>query len=380
MTRSLDLLADNDRYQYWKVKYYEKDNWQLGLSDEQIALRTAMWTQLNTRIYQFQEHCMTICCLFHLSWMFLFQHAFNVVFAFKNKRTPHLADPGNLMDFCMMLVNTLYVATAYKGWRYNTFLERSLIDDVTFGERYWENYLASPINDNAVLLTYGLLMWARTFYSLKLVHLTGPTFAITEKLFIEMLTFALYYFSVLFLFAVVGLVLFPDLPQFAALNTALFTLFRATIQDYNADSMKEAKIGAFLGYVYFIAFMIINLILIVNLIVARLAATYKLYNKKKELLMLLNTLYVREVSEADDKYSAVVSAPFPLNLFHFTLGSLVVSLKSPTANIALLNLYYLPIAILCFTVFTVYQVLVLPFCYLKLIGHKFALMVRSPQG
>lgn len=42
--------------------------------------------------------------------------------------------------------------------------------------------------------------------------------------------------------------------------------------------MKNAKIGAFLGYTYFLVFMILNLILIVNLIVARLASTYKKYN------------------------------------------------------------------------------------------------------
>ena len=94
-----------------------------------------------------------------------------------------------------------------------------------------------------------------------------------------MITYGFYYFSVLFLFSVVGFVLFYDIQEFSALNTTLFTLFKATISDYNADIMKEAQLGAFLGYTFFLAFMIINLILIVNLIVARLAATYKKYNK-----------------------------------------------------------------------------------------------------
>lgn len=92
--------------------------------------------------------------------------------------------------------------------------------------------------------------------------------------------------------------------------------------------MKDARLGAFLGYAFFISFMIINLILIVNLIVGRLAATYKTYNKKRELLVLLNTLHVREVLEADDKYSAMVSAPFPLNMLHFLTGSLLINMKS----------------------------------------------------
>lgn len=193
-----------------------------------------------------------------------------------------------------------------------------------------------------------------------------------------MVTYAIFYFSILFLFSVIGVVLFNDLEEFRALHTVLFTMFKATIQEYDADKMKEAKVGAFIGYVYYISFLVLNIILIINLIVARLAHSYKQYNKDRDILKLLATLSVREVSEADDKYSAVVSAPFPLNMLNFTLGSIVISTKSPAANIALLNLYYLPISVICFVIFALYQVIILPFCYLKMIGHKFALMIKSP--
>lgn len=64
-----------------------------------------------------------------------------------------------------------------------------------------------------------------------------------------------------------GAILFKDLPDFSALSTALFTLFRATILDYDIDNMKAARIGAVLGQIYFLSFLIINLVLIVNLIV-----------------------------------------------------------------------------------------------------------------
>ena len=93
-----------------------------------------------------------------------------------------------------------------------------------------------------------------------------------------MITYGIYYFSILFLFSVVGFVLFYDVPEFSTLQTTLFTLFKATVSDYTPDIMKNAKLGAFFGYAYFLSFMILNLILIVNLIVARLASTYKKYN------------------------------------------------------------------------------------------------------
>jgi hypothetical protein len=144
--------------------------------------------------------------------------------------------------------------------------------------------------------------------------------------------------------------------------------------------MQNARIGSFLGYAYFLSFMIINLILIVNLIVARLAATYKKYNKRRHLLVHLNTLHVREISEADEKYSALISAPFPLNLLHFVTGPILLNLRSPKANQTVLHFFYLPVAVTCFSVFSAYQILILPLCYIKIIGHKFALMIKSPQG
>lgn len=308
----------------------------------------------------------------------MFQHAFNVIFAVKNKRTPHLASAANLFDFVLLMDSLLYIFTVYRGWRWDTFIRD--LTPAQLGSEYWDNYKRSPINENAVLIVYGVAMWARCFYSLKLFRPFAGLFALVEKLFASMITYGVYYFAVLFLFAVVGFVLFDDITEFSQLHTTLFTLFKATISDYNADIMKQARLGAAVGYIFFLAFMIIYLILIMNLIVARLAATYKKYNRRRHLLVHLNTLLVREISEADEKYSALVSAPFPLNVLHFFTGSLLLNLRSPSANVAVLHLFYLPIAVLIFLIFFVYQLLILPFCYIKLVGHKFALMIRSPQG
>lgn len=70
--------------------------------------------------------------------------------------------------------------------------------------------------------------------------------------------------------------------------------------------------------------------------------------------MFLSTLSVREISEADDKYSAIISAPFPLTFMNFLFGGIVLVLKSPAANVFLLRIYYLPIAICSFIAFAIY--------------------------
>lgn len=96
--------------------------------------------------------------------------------------------------------------------------------------------------------------------------------------------------------------------------------------------------------------------------------------------MLLETLSVREVSEADEKYSAVVSAPYPLNGLNLLLGVYVLSVKSPKVNKFVLHFYFLPTMLVCLVLFVAYTIVILPLAYVKMVFHKFALVVRNPQG
>ena len=93
----------------------------------------------------------------------------------------------------------------------------------------------------------------------------------------------------------------------------------------------------------------------------------------------MQTLGVREISYADEKYSSVISAPFVLNILNITIGSFVIAKKSPKYNRLLLLFYYLPVALVCFIVFIVYSFAILPFAYIKIVAHKFAIMVVTPK-
>ena len=92
-------------------------------------------------------------------------------------------------------------------------------------------------------MIYGIILWVRTFYTLRLVSAFSGLFAILEKLVPEILIFGIFYLSQLFLFSVVGVVLFSDLEGFKSLNTTMFTLFLASISDIKIDQMREARVG-----------------------------------------------------------------------------------------------------------------------------------------
>lgn len=131
---------------------------------------------------------------------------------------------------------------------------------------------------------------------------------------------------------------------------------------------------------FILTYTLLSFILIVNLIVGQLTSAYKKYVKKRNVLMLLETLSVREASEADEKYSAAISPPYPVSILNLILGTYILSVKSKGHNEVILHFYYLPVMFSVLLLFVAYQAVMLPLCYIKVVGHKFALMVKNPQG
>ena len=114
----------------------------------------------------------------------------------------------------------------------------------------------------------------------------------------------------------------------------------------------DTVVGKYVGYFYFWAYLGVNFFLVRNVIVAQIATSYKRVSQAGNTLYLLTTLSVREVSEADGKYSSVVSAPFPLTILNIPFGSIVLAAKSPQLNLFILHLYYFPVMLVLICVFT----------------------------
>jgi hypothetical protein len=80
----------------------------------------------------------------------------------------------------------------------------------------------------------------------------------------------------------------------------------------------------------------------------------------------------------EDKYSAAVSCPYPLSILNLAFGTYVLTAKSPYHNTLILHFYYIPTMLATLTIFIGYQLLILPLSYIKIVCHKFALVVKAP--
>ena len=211
----------------------------------------------------------------------------------------------------------------------------------------------------------------------------GVAFQVFIVLLGDLVAFGIFFFLFQFLFAIIGNLLFFDSPNYHSFGAAMMTIFKAASGIFSKEDIigrSEEEAENQLHYTFIITYVLICFILIMNLIVGKLASAYRKIVSRREVLMLLQTLSVREASEADEKYSAAVSAPYPLNILNMALGVYVLSAKNPKANKAILHFYFLPTMFTCLILFIVYSFAMIPLCYIKMVGHKFALIINNPQG
>ena len=146
-------------------------------------------------------------------------------------------------------------------------------------------------------------------------------------------------------FALIGMLVFRETSEFSSLYEAFLVLTSNPLMSIDFYLFPDTTLGKYVGYVYFWAYLSVNFFLVRNVIVAQVSTTYARVKKAGNTLFLLTTLSVREVSEADGKYSAVVSAPFPLTILNIPFGPMVLAAKSPSLNLAILHIYYFPVAL-----------------------------------
>ena len=81
------------------------------------------------------------------------------------------------------------------------------------------------MNEHALLLIIAILLWIKAFVQLKWIESTGALYSIVLMLVYELLTFCVFYFAILFLYTMIGMVLFRNFEEFSSFRAAIFTLF-----------------------------------------------------------------------------------------------------------------------------------------------------------
>jgi len=122
-------------------------------------------------------------------------------------------------------------------------------------------------------------------------------------------------------------------------------------------------------------FVIINTLFVISYFIAMTTTLYWKKGKFKEYYYNQSTLEIRPITWANKTSSVMVSVPVPFSALHIFYTSCLLSFRDKQAeilNLVLLHIFYVPIAIGCSIVFLVWSLILLPFCFVKVFYHKFA--------
>ena len=144
--------------------------------------------------------------LFYLQWMYVFQLFYQGTYAGRNKRVMKFFSLENLLDVFILFGTMAYLTILLRDYRYGTFLSKPAPD--VEARQYFNQYIESPVNENAVLWVIGTMLWGKAFLQLRFIKSTGYLYEVVRLLFGELATFLFFYASVLFVYAIVGIILF----------------------------------------------------------------------------------------------------------------------------------------------------------------------------
>jgi hypothetical protein len=120
-----------------------------------------------------------------------------------------------------------------------------------------------------------------------------------------------------------------------------------------------------------IIFLVCNVGIILNIFIAIIAVLYDSYAENRNVYQMMETLNIRPQTQADKKYSSLISLPAPLNFLHIFFAPFLISSKNPERiNQCILSIGYIPVMIGTTIVFIIYNILLIPLCYVKLWWHK----------
>lgn len=226
------------------------------------------------------------------------------------------------------------------------------------------------------------MFWLRVMLMLKLTKTFGPMIKIIQTMLGELITFSILWVIQLFIFACLGTLIFADIPEFYAFYDTMVMLFETSMGEWDLNIYNDSVLGKEVGEVYHILVVILNLILLLNLVIAILSETYARFSKLKLGLYYDGVVDAIPSYKYDKQYGAMICAVPPFNVLMVPFTPIFYCVKNPR-HLRVINKYlsmfaYLPIAVIMTIIFTVMNLLLIPFAYVFAVVHKIKL-VTAPR-
>ena len=126
-----------------------------------------------------------------------------------------------------------------------------------------------------LLSAVAFLFWIRVIFLLKLTNTFGPLIAVTWAMMRDLMTFFFLFSIQLIAFSCVGILTFGSLDAYSTLEGTLFMFLETAFGNWNLSIYDELSGGKkYFGIIFHLVAIVINLLLLLNLIIAIMSDTY----------------------------------------------------------------------------------------------------------
>jgi len=176
--------------------------------------------------------------------------------------------------------------------------------------------------------------------------------------------------------------MFGKLKQYSGLYTATLMLFETSMGAWDLTIYDPYGDKKWIGQGFHVIFIILNLLMLLNLVIAIMSDTYGFFVDEKLGLYFSGVIEAMPVYKTDKRYGALISAIPPFNLIvtlliPFFLGTTDEN-KLIKLNSAVCKMFYFPIAFITTIVFTAFNLALWPLATLYSLIHKAFIFINKP--
>ena len=158
------------------------------------------------------------------------------------------------------------------------------------------------------------MFWLRMILMLKLTKTFGPLIRIIDVMLKELGIFLVLWVIQLFIFACVGVLIFGELPEYKNFIDVLIMLFQSALGQWDLSIYEKFSMGRHFGEFFHLIVIILNMVLLINLVIAILSETYTRLSEQKLGLYYDGVIEVIPAYKYRKFYGALIAACPPFNL------------------------------------------------------------------
>ena len=153
------------------------------------------------------------------------------------------------------------------------------------------NIASGKFHFDFMLAGFCFFYWIRFILMLKLSYTFGPMIQIFIKMSQDMGIFFALFFLQIIAFSAVGMLTFGEVPEYSNLSSAIIMIFQTAMGSWDLTIYDElADDRRFFGIVFHFILICVNLLLLLNLMIALMSDTYVDLSEFKKSLYFSNLI------------------------------------------------------------------------------------------